>query len=258
MKKRAFTLVEMLVVVAILGILIAILLPVFSATSARSPLDTCLDNNRALGTAFMVYMEDTDHTLPLWALGSVVPPPRFSNMTWDVSIFPFVRNKRSFTCPSVNVPLMRQATDADPLRTYTMPQNVSGLRMIKIKSPARTVLLYEKGSYLCGTASDATGEYFGQSTGGASDLTKTYPNDPTKWGMRHRFGKVFLFTDGHAAWYPAIPGSTSLTNPFGYYFPNSATGGWPKGAAGVGYCGSADALHAGAPTIPGANLPDQP
>ncbi|HEY3412770.1 MAG TPA: prepilin-type N-terminal cleavage/methylation domain-containing protein [Armatimonadota bacterium] len=267
MRRRAFTLIELLVVIAIIAILAAILFPVFARARERAMVTTCISNNKQLGTAMLLYMDDSDNTLPVWALGNVTPPAGFQTYTWDVAIFPLVKSKKSFTCPSNKSIQARQATDANPVRSYTLPQNVSGMSISKMKIPSKTVILYEKGRELCGVGSDATGEWFDQTGQGATNVLHQYPKDPTKWGFAHGSGtgqgKVFLFADGHAAFYTAMVASPSTTNPFCYLFPNSATGSAPNGTAynwprttGWGYCGSADGSHAGAPTFAGANLPD--
>jgi len=269
MKKRAFTLIELLVVIAIIAILAAILFPVFAKARERAMLTTCINNNKQLGTAFAMYIGDTDGRLPAWADGSsgaqsYATSMGFASYTWDVAIFTLVKTKRSFTCPSNRSSEARQAPDSDPVRSYAMPQNISALNQSQIKAPAQAVLLYEKGTSRCGVGSDATGEYFGQTADGATDITRQNATDPTKWHMFHGTdygqGKVFLFADGHAKFFQAIPKTQNNNNPFGYYFPGpglSADGQqhWPSGPAGYGYCGSADGFHAGGPTVGGANLP---
>ena len=256
MKRRAFTLIELLVVIAIIAILAAILFPVFAKARERAMLTTCISNNKQLGTAFQMYTQDSDDHLPYWALGNVKAPAGFVDYTWDVAIFSLVKTKRSFTCPSNKSPQARAAKDGDPIRSYSFPQNVNGMSVGKFKSPSKTVILYEKGLFVCGTGADATGEWFGQTSAGATDITKKEPTHPELWLTPHALGKVFLFADGHAKWYPVILATQSFDNPFGYMYPNSMAGGWPKGVGGVGYCGSADRMHGGAPTFPGANLPD--
>jgi len=254
MKKRAFTLIELLVVIAIIAILAAILFPVFAKARDRAMMTTCINNNKQLGTAFQMYMGDTDGKMPYWI--------DLSGTTWDISIYNYVKAKKVYTCPSNKSTQARQATEANPIRSYSYPQNINGMNITQFKMPSKTVVLFEKGIYVIGTGSDATGEWFGQTVGGVQDATKAFPNNPEKWGTFHGLGKVFLFADGHAAWYPVVIKAINNNNPFGYYFPNSgASGGWPRGANGLGYCGALDSSHGGNPSSgglsqAGANLPD--
>lgn len=271
MRRCSLWFFDLFVIIAVFAIVTAALSPLFASARTRTALETCLDNNRQLGMAFALYEDDADGALPLW-IDTNTPPAPFdasnpNDTTWDVYLIPFVRSRKVFTCPAGWRSRNYLATALDPVRSYAMPQNVSGLRPARMKAPAKTVLLFEKGVALCGQATDSTGEYFDQMSanpayGGYTAMIHSFPNDPAVWHFFHggtgfKQGKVFLFADGHAAFFQALVATQSTTNPFGYYFPNSGAGGWPKGPAGLGYCGSADGLHAGAPTTPGANLPDQ-
>ncbi|MDB5328294.1 MAG: hypothetical protein JWM57_3863 [Phycisphaerales bacterium] len=64
-KVRAFTLVELLVVIGIIALLIAILLPVLNG-ARRAGMDAkCLSNVRQLSAAFTMYMNDYKGMLPV-------------------------------------------------------------------------------------------------------------------------------------------------------------------------------------------------
>jgi prepilin-type N-terminal cleavage/methylation domain-containing protein len=63
-KVPGFTLVELLVVVAILAILAGILFPVFQSVRARGQQTTCSSNLRQLGMAVQMYAQDYDGYIP--------------------------------------------------------------------------------------------------------------------------------------------------------------------------------------------------
>ncbi len=56
----AFTLIELLVVIAIIAILAAILLPVLQAAKVRGQTANCINNQKELGTAWLMYASDNN------------------------------------------------------------------------------------------------------------------------------------------------------------------------------------------------------
>jgi prepilin-type N-terminal cleavage/methylation domain-containing protein len=61
--KPAFTLIELLVVIAIIAILAAILLPVLQSAKRRAYMATCLNNEKQLITAWIMYAQDHNDAL---------------------------------------------------------------------------------------------------------------------------------------------------------------------------------------------------
>ncbi|HET6455348.1 MAG TPA: prepilin-type N-terminal cleavage/methylation domain-containing protein [Armatimonadota bacterium] len=60
MKRNGFTLVEILVVMAVIGILSAFLYPVFARAKARAHQVTCINNLKQLAEAIQLYEQDYD------------------------------------------------------------------------------------------------------------------------------------------------------------------------------------------------------
>jgi prepilin-type N-terminal cleavage/methylation domain-containing protein/prepilin-type processing-associated H-X9-DG protein len=94
-KKNAFTLIELLVVIAIIAILAAILFPVFAQARAKARQTACLSNNKQLGNALMMYVQDYDETMP---------PQTHQNLSADIHnmLYAYSKNVDIWTCPSMN------------------------------------------------------------------------------------------------------------------------------------------------------------
>jgi prepilin-type N-terminal cleavage/methylation domain-containing protein len=104
-KARAFTLVELLVVIGIIAILISILLPVLSKAREQSNKTKCLSNLRALGQAMYLYAANHKDRLP----NCNPPGAAVSSVGADRALMGlannYVRSPGAFFCPSdTNVP----------------------------------------------------------------------------------------------------------------------------------------------------------
>lgn len=74
--RKAFTLIEILAVVAIIGLLIAILLPSLSKAKTQARRATCASQLHQVGLAMMAYMQDNRDRMPfISAMPSIGPFP---------------------------------------------------------------------------------------------------------------------------------------------------------------------------------------
>ncbi len=61
-RRAGFTLIELLVVIAIIAILAAILFPVFAKAREKARQNACINNQRQIGIAIAMYVQDHDET----------------------------------------------------------------------------------------------------------------------------------------------------------------------------------------------------
>lgn len=170
MRQRGFTLIELLVVIAIIAILAAILFPVFAQARAKARQTMCLSNNKQIGIATMMYVQDYDEVYPFAEIATI-PPAGFcgGGYTGCTSIGflywlqPYSKNNLYSKCPDAKTPDESQATGrrlvcegrigygaAYPspmgyLRTWacSSPEIVPSKAMAALEKPASHVLVMD-------------------------------------------------------------------------------------------------------------------
>ena len=96
-RRCGFTLVETLIVVAIIVMLAAMVFPAYEAAIKRAEQAVCLCNLRSLATASGVYAQDYDG----WSVPARASYPLNSfGTTWDVLLQPYLRSSLILICPS--------------------------------------------------------------------------------------------------------------------------------------------------------------
>jgi len=67
MKKHPFSLIELLVTIAVIAILIGILVPALNMAKQKAIDLHCINNLKQFGTAFMTYRSDCEDKMPMWS-----------------------------------------------------------------------------------------------------------------------------------------------------------------------------------------------
>ena len=97
--RSAFTLIEILVVIAIIAILAAILFPVFARARENARRTSCASNLKQIGLGLLQYTQDFDEKMPFSFFGAAGDSDA-ANYKWMDAIFPYVRSEQLFDCPS--------------------------------------------------------------------------------------------------------------------------------------------------------------
>ena len=192
-----FTLVEMLVVVAIIAILASIMFPVFSRARAAARKTACASNLRQIGTAFELYVSDNDECFPYVYhrdCPAITSPPNLNagRLLWPEAIQPYCRNTDLFTCPEVP----RMTYGPPPAPNYdggsygmnTFGTSLYGKFIGTFQDPAGTVLATDS----CSQANNAPQE--SRENGTVSLMAAFWTNNVSK---RHQGRTNVLFMDGH-------------------------------------------------------------
>lgn len=104
MNKRHFSLIELLITIAVIAILAGLLMPALNMAKQKAIDLHCINNLKQFGTAFMTYRSDSEDKMPMWS-SDLYPIYMASAKTYECKRD---MNRKNITFPStewrLNVP----------------------------------------------------------------------------------------------------------------------------------------------------------
>jgi len=222
--QQGFTLIELLVTIAIIGILAAILFPVFARAREKARQVSCASNLKQIGIAYMQYVQDYDETLPRYDAGPAKPTGSNSLLK---SLQPYIKNTQVYLCPSesaataidggvhysdYNYNLFLGYKSSTSTLAAAKPYMITSLA--GLTQPSLTVAFGEYWpntgqSWFTGVMTSTGAAGVNCASSACSQGMATYPRYPT---MRHSQGQNMLFADGHVKFYltTILPGNLGV------------------------------------------------
>ncbi len=201
---RAFTLVEMLVVIAIIAVLAALLFPAIAGMQERGRATQDMSNLRQIGTATQLYLNDNDNsycaTPKLWMTELI---PKYMG-AWKIFQSPFDRRTPSDIAASAPI-------------SYGMNENAVGVLADKVTNPSGFIV------YAPAQAAGTSVVFQGTGATAAPGVTvnkngiNNAGGNPATGGTQNNRKRInVVFGDWHAetmAWTTFINNAATATDP---------------------------------------------
>ena len=186
---KGFTLIEMLVVIAIIALLAAILFPVFGRARANARRSSCQSNMKQISLGVLQYVQDYDERFPKTGgstngIAANCGGPDI--LSWASKTQPYIKSTQVFVCPEDTRKIANMCSYGNNQLIGVLAPTDAGIAVSTIAAPSHALLWYEDG-YLPAYNTIGCNNYW----------------DRFAFSMiqRHLEGSNIAFVDGHVKWY---------------------------------------------------------
>ena len=228
MNKKAFTLLELLVVAVVIGVIAAMLLPALGRAREGARKAQCANNLRQIGIALYMYCDDHDDLIPIKLESAGVG----DEDQWHIAIAPYLeidlsglteaeRNEKARSAEVYRCPTPQKWYDDEFERwvsreTKTIGFNMnmllgpydtgsgwtSPIRLSRVNNPSQTIAIVD--------CTKAYAEHWYSWNGGYDSS-----NGDLLVSDRHSVGANVLWVDGHVSWHL----KTKIVNTPEWWYP---------------------------------------
>ncbi|PYJ96253.1 MAG: hypothetical protein DME23_21370 [Verrucomicrobia bacterium] len=148
---RAITLVELLVALAIVGVLAGLLLPVVGKAKEAGRATACLSNLRQVGIALQLYTQDNNNRLPLMrdrSFDTNAPPVTNALPSPDVVLSNYLGAVRVLRCPSDRKQIYEQTGSSYAWNSLLNGQDAEHLKVLTMDfDPHQIPVFFDKEAF---------------------------------------------------------------------------------------------------------------
>jgi prepilin-type processing-associated H-X9-DG protein len=145
-RSSGLTLFEILIVLATVGVVAAVVFPVFARARENARRSSCQSNLKQIGLGVMQYSRDYDEKFPRRSLSNPY-------LTWQQVTLPYIKSMTIFVCPSnpdaFTRPLVNRSLGPHPAvpRSYAWNARLGDIGrsvpMAEVKHPSRKIMVAE-------------------------------------------------------------------------------------------------------------------
>jgi prepilin-type processing-associated H-X9-DG protein len=196
--KRAFTLVQFVIVLGILMILAAIVFPIFGRVRDREHHPSCQSNLKQIMLGIKQYTQDYNEKFPMYQYGSN------PGNGWSASIQPYLKSTQIYQCfeePTAGNPDPGNPGYCDYFYNSSIGPRKGGRSEADLEYTAATLIIGDSAPFSSGNATNGGTITAPGIEGAKAGLAVAQGQwDPAVSGVRHLNGANYGFADGHVKW----------------------------------------------------------